>query len=98
MPVMCLLRHPRRLIEDDLLNKPIAGSGKSAASWCVIFSANEIVVITRKGNTAGIHHVADLDKPRVTFTRVNGEKDLATNRTIEFLKNATALEGRPELA
>ncbi len=29
---------------------------------------------------------------------MTGEKDLATNRTIEFLKNATALEGRPELA
>ena len=86
------------VIEDDLLNKPIAGSGKIAASWYVIFSANEMVVITRKGNPAGIHHVADLAKPGVTFVRVTGEKDLATNRTIEFLKNATALEGRPELA
>ena len=44
------------VIEEDLLNKPIAGSGRIAASWYVIFSANEIVVITRKGNPAGIHH------------------------------------------
>jgi ABC-type molybdate transport system substrate-binding protein len=29
---------------------------------------------------------------------VTGEKDLATNRTIEFLKKAAALEGKPELA
>jgi len=86
------------VIEDDLLNKPIAGSGKIAASWYVIFSANEMVVITRKGNPARIHHVADLAKPGVTFVRGTGEKDLATNRTIEFLKNATVLEGRPELA
>lgn len=86
------------VIEDDLLNKPMAGSGKIAASWYVIFSANEMVVITRKGNPAGVRHVADLAKPGVTFVRGTGEKDLATNRTIEFLKNATALEGRPELA
>jgi ABC-type molybdate transport system substrate-binding protein len=44
------------VIEEDLLNKPIAGSGRIAASWYVIFSANEMVVITRKGNPAGIHH------------------------------------------
>jgi len=86
------------VIEEDLLNKPIAGSGKIAASWYVIFSANEMVLITRKGNPAGINHVVDLAKPGVTFIRVTGEKDLATNRTIEFLRNATALEGRPELA
>ena len=30
--------------------------------------------------------------------RVTGEKDLATNRTIEFLKKAATLEGKPELA
>jgi molybdate transport system substrate-binding protein len=86
------------VIEQDLLNKTIAGSGKTAASWYVIFSANEMVVITQKGNPAGIQHVADLAKPGVTFIRVTGEIDLATNRTIEFLKSAAALEGRPELA
>ena len=35
-------------------------------------------------------------KPEVKFVRVTGEKDLATNRTIEFLKKAAALEGKPE--
>ncbi len=86
------------VIEEDLMNKRIAGSGKDAASWYVIFSGNEMVVITEKGNPLGIRRVADLAKPEVKFVRVTGEKDLATNRTIEFLKKAAALEGKPELA
>jgi molybdenum ABC transporter molybdate-binding protein len=86
------------VIEQDLMNKRIAGSGKDAASWYVVFSANEMAVITQKGNPLGIHQVADLAKPEVKFIRVTGEKDLATNRTIEFLKKAAALEGKPELA
>jgi molybdate transport system substrate-binding protein len=86
------------VIEEDLMNKRIAGSGKDAASWYVVFSANEMVVITGKGNPVGIGHVADLAKPGVKFVRVTGEKDLATNRTIEFLKKAAALEGKRELA
>lgn len=85
-------------IEDDLMNKRIAGSGQTAASWYVIFSANEMVVITGKGNPLGLRQVADLARPGVRFVRVTGEKDLATNRSIEFLKQAAALEGRPELA
>jgi molybdenum ABC transporter molybdate-binding protein len=84
------------VVEEDLMNKKIAG--KDAASWYVIFSANEMVVITSKGNPLGIRRVADLVKPEVKFVRVTGEKDLATNRTIEFLKKAAALEGKPELA
>jgi molybdate transport system substrate-binding protein len=87
-----------QVVEQDLMNKKIAGSGKEAASWYVIFSANEMVVVTAKGNPMGIRQVADLVKPGVKFVRVTGEKDLATNRTIEFIKKATALEGKPELA
>jgi molybdate transport system substrate-binding protein len=86
------------VMDQDLMNKPIAGSGKTAASWYVVFSANEMVVITQKGNPLGIRRIADLARPEVKFVRVTGEKDLATNRTIEFLKQAAALEGRPELA
>jgi molybdate transport system substrate-binding protein len=85
------------VVEEDLMNKKIAGSGKNAASWYVIFSANEMVVITAKGNPLGIRQIADLVKQEVKFVRVTGEKDLATNRTIEFLKKAAALEGKPEL-
>jgi hypothetical protein len=42
-----------------------------------------MVVITAKGNPLGIRQVADLVKPEVRFVRVTGEKDLATNRTID---------------
>ena len=86
------------VVDDDLMNKKIAGSGKDAASWYVVFSANEMVVITAKGNPLGIRQIADLAKAEVKFVRVTGEKDLATNRTIEFLKKAASLEGKPELA
>jgi molybdenum ABC transporter molybdate-binding protein len=86
------------VIEEDLMHKRIAGSGIEAASWYVVFSANEMVVITQKGNPLGIRRVIDLVKPEVKLARVTGEKDLATNRTIEFLGKAAALEGRPELA
>jgi molybdate transport system substrate-binding protein len=57
-----------------------------------------MVVITGKGNPLGIRQVADLAKPGITFVRVTGEKDLATNRTVEFLQKAAALEGQPALA
>ena len=58
----------------------IAGSDREAASWYTIFSANEMVVITAKGNPLGIKQVADLAKPGVKYVRVTGEKDLATGR------------------
>jgi molybdate transport system substrate-binding protein len=86
------------VIEDDLMKKKIAGTGTDAASWYVIFSANEMVVITAKGNPLAIRYVTDLARPGVTFIRVTGEKDLATNRTIEFLTKTAALEGKPALA
>jgi molybdate transport system substrate-binding protein len=86
------------VIDEDLLNKRVAGSGKEAASWYVVFSANEMVVITTKGNPLGIRRIADLARPEVKFVRVTGEKDLATNRTIDFLMQGAALEGMPEVA
>ncbi len=86
------------VIDEDLMHKRIAGSSRDAASWYVVFSANEMVVITGKGNPLGIRQAADLAKPGVKFVRITGPKDLATNRTLEFLKRATALEGKPELA
>jgi len=86
------------VIDEDLMNKKITGSDKDAASWYVVFSANEMVVITTKGNPLGIRQVSDLAGPQVKFARVTGEKDLATGRTIEFLKRAAAQEGKPELA
>jgi molybdate transport system substrate-binding protein len=78
-------------VADDLIKK-------NGASWYVIFSANEMVVITAKGNPLGIHKVVDIANPNVKFVRITGEKDLGTGRTIEFLKRAAASEGKPELA
>jgi molybdate transport system substrate-binding protein len=86
------------VIDEDLLGKTIATTGKDAATWYVVFSANEMVIITAKGNPLGIRQVSDLARPQLKFIRVNGEKDLATGRTIEFVKRATAQEGKPQLA
>src|SRR5229473_1658354 len=86
------------VIDQDLLNKKVEGSNQDAASWYVVFSANEMVVITGKGNPLQIRQVSDLAKPEVKFVRVTAEKDLATGRSIEFLKRAAALEGKPDLA
>ena len=86
------------VIDQDLMSKKVTGSDLVAASWYVVFSANEMVVITGKGNPLGIRQVSDLAKPKVKLARITAEKDLATGRTIEFLKRAAALEGKPELA
>jgi len=86
------------VVDEDLMNRKVAGSDRDAASWYVIFSGNEMVVITAKGNPLGIRQVSDLAKPEIKFLRVTAAKDLATGRTIEFLKRAAALEGKPELA
>jgi molybdate transport system substrate-binding protein len=71
---------------------------KKAAAWSVVFSANEMVVITAKGNPKSIQKISDLARAGVAFARIIGEKDLASGRTVEFLKRAAALEGKPELA
>jgi molybdate transport system substrate-binding protein len=89
------------VIDDDLLDRPIASgaaTGKPAATWYVVFSANEMVVITAKGNPRGIRRASDLAQAGVRFVRVSGEKDLATARTVTFLQRATAAEGDAAVA
>ena len=86
------------VIEQDLMNRAVAGTDRDAATWYVVFSANEMVVITARGNPLGIAKIGDLAKPDVRLARVTGEKDLATNRTIEFVRRAVAAEGTPALA
>jgi len=90
------------VIDEDLMSKPIGGTGtaagKPAASWYVVFSANEMVVITAKGNPLGIRRVSELARPGIRFVRINGEKDLATARTISFLQRGAAADGEPTLA
>ena len=57
-----------------------------------------MVIITAKGNPLGIRSVSDLARPEVKLARVTGASDLATARTVEFLKRATTQEGKPDLA
>jgi len=71
---------------------------RDAASWYVVFSANELVIITRKGNPLGVKQMTDLVKEGIKLARVTGEKDMATNRTIEFIKRAAGAEGKPEVS
>ena len=85
-------------VADDLLTKKITGTNQDAATWYVVFSANEMVIITGKGNPLGIRQVSDLIKPGVKYVRETGEKNLGAGRAIEFLKRAANLEGKPELA
>lgn len=86
------------VIDEDMMNRKVIGTDKDAATWYVVFSANEMVIITAKGNPLGIRRASDLAKPGLRFVRVNGEKDLATARTIGFLQRATAQEGDAALA
>lgn len=72
--------------------------GKDAASWYVVFSANELVVITGKGSPLALKRMADLARDGIKVARVTGEKDMATNRTIEFIKEAAAAEGKADLS
>jgi molybdate transport system substrate-binding protein len=90
------------VIEEDLMTKPVGGSsaaaGKPAATWYVVFSGNEMVMITAKGNPLGIKRASDLARTGLRFVRVNGDKDLATGRTVSFLQRATTAEGDAALA
>ena len=86
------------VIEQDLMGRKVADTDKDAATWYVVFSANEMVVITARGNPLGLRQASDLARNEVKLARVTGANDLATGRTIEFLKRATMQEGRPDLA
>jgi len=46
----------------------------------------------------GLRQASDLARSEVRLARVTGANDLATARTIEFLKRATTQEGKPDLA
>jgi len=80
----------------NLISKRI--QEKEAASWYITFSANELVIITQKGNPFSIKRMTDLTKDGIVLARVSGETDMGTNRTIEFVHNATTADGNPDLA
>jgi molybdate transport system substrate-binding protein len=85
-------------IDKVLLGKKAKGTGRDAASWSVVFSANEMVLVTAKGNPKGIKKMIDLAKEGIRFTRVTGEKDMATKRSVDLVWNTATLEGKPDLA
>lgn len=70
----------------------------TGATWSIIFSANEMVLVTKKGNPLQLRQMSSVAKPGIKLARVVGEKDMATHRTITFIKNATAAEGASTLA
>ena len=74
-----------------------AVGGRQAACWYIAFSANELVIVTEKGNPYRIKKAGDLVKKGIRLARVAGEKDMAADRTIEFIARATRAEGHPEL-
>jgi len=71
---------------------------RKAASWYVVFSANEMVVITPKGNPLRLRKMTGLACEKTTVALVTGAKDLATGRTVAFIRNTTEAEGSPELS
>lgn len=86
------------VIENDLMTKNVAGTSRQGADWSAVFSANEMVLIMAKGNPKGIKRLIDLTKTGHSFTRITGERDLGTQRTIDFIWNVATLEGRPDMA
>ena len=61
---------------------------------CDVFASSSPAKGIRQGSTMSLIWPG----AGVTFIRVTGDKDLATDRTIRFLKNATALAGKAKLA
>ena len=75
----------------DMIGKSI--NGKEAASWYIAFSANELVVITKKGNPFGIKRMIDLSKDGVIFARVSGENDMEQNGQLSLSKMRQLMRG-----
>ena len=72
---------------------PVTGT-----DWSIIFSANEIVLITQAGNPQQLAKINDLAAPHIRLARVVGEKDMATTRSLRFIRQAAAAEGLAEQA
>ncbi|SEB71924.1 substrate-binding domain-containing protein [Paenibacillus sp. GP183] len=87
-----------KVMMEEMMGKYIRGTDLKAASWYIVFSANQMVLMVPKGNPLAIHGAQDLLRPGIQLIRVAGEKDLATYRTIEFIRKAANQEGMPEIA
>ena len=87
-----------KVMQEEFMGKKIQGTDCAAASWYIVFSANQMVLIVPKGNPMGIRGIADLGRPDIRLVRVTGEKDLATYRTLELIKKAANDGKMPHLA
>jgi molybdate transport system substrate-binding protein len=87
-----------KVMMEEMMEKCIQGTDLKAASWYIVFSANQMVLMVPKGNPLAIHGTRELLRPGIRMVRVAGEKDLATYRTIEFIRKAAIIEGMPEIA
>lgn len=85
------------VIEAQLMISPVP-PGRRSAGWYAVFSANEMVLIVAPRNPLAIRHIGDLLRPGIRLARVTGEDDLATARSLDFIRRAAALEGLPEAA
>jgi molybdate transport system substrate-binding protein len=87
-----------KVMMEEMLGKCIQSTDLKAASWYIVFSANQMVLMMPKGNPLAIHGARDLLRPGIRLVRVAGEKDLATYRTLEFIRKVSNNEGMPEIA
>lgn len=85
------------VIEAQLMISPVP-PGRRSAGWYAVFSANEMVLIVAPRNPLGIRRIGDLLRPGVRLARVTGEDDLATARSLDFIRRAAALEDLPAAA
>ncbi len=70
----------------------------TGTDWSIIFSANEMVLITQPGNPQQLGKISDLAAPNISLARVVGEKDMATTRSLRFIRQAAEAEGAADLA
>jgi molybdate transport system substrate-binding protein len=61
------------VIEKDLMTKKVADTENFGAAWSVIFSANEMVLVTAMGNPKGIKMMSDLALPDVLRQGLSAE-------------------------
>jgi molybdate transport system substrate-binding protein len=87
-----------KVMMEEMMGKYIRDTDLKAASWYIVFSANQMVLMVPKGNPLAIHGARDLLRSGIRMVRVAGEKDLATYRTVEFIRKAANQERMPDMA
>ena len=71
---------------------------KDFAPVSLVALTHSLLLVHPSMPVKSVKELVDLAKEGVRFTRVTGEKDLATRRSVDFIRNVATLEGRPDLA